>query len=187
MTVPGPEKRDAPSVSVGGFTSDSKKWWPGVSVPRFLASTAFVTVLQTTAFHPVGVIKVKLQVNAQPQHLGRAFVSMAKQLIAEQGWRQGFFRGLSFACAAAIPVQYSYIFAYNSSLEQLERRYDAAVASQSQSISSKSRSKYSWANNVPRAFLPAVAGAAADLASTPFRLPQVCEAGQLKKKKNIDL
>lgn len=180
MPVPGPEKRDARSDSVGGSTSDSKKWWPGVSVPRFLASTAFVTVLQTTAFHPVGAIKVKLQVNAQPQHLGRAFVSMAKQLVAEQGWRQGWFRGLSFAYTAAIPVQYSYIFAYNSSLKQLERRYDAAVASQSQS---KSRSKYSWANTMPRAFLPAVAGAAADLASTPFRLPQVCEAGQLEKKK----
>ena len=158
-------------------TPGSDKWWPGVSVPRFLASTAIVTVLQTTAFHPVGVIKVKLQVNAQPQHISKAFVSTAEKLVVEHGWQRGLFRGLTFACTAAIPMQYSYIFAYNSSLKQLERHYDMTINAQtpnsSNDSSSSSNSRHNWVNIVPRALLPAIAGAAADLASTPFRLPQV--------------
>jgi len=144
-------------------------WWPGISVPRFLASTAIVTVLETTVFYPIELVKVRLQVNPQRQHFARAFMSMGNKLVAELGWRQGLFRGLTFACASSIPVQYAYIFAYNSSLKQLERRYDMAAEKNSGDRSSG----YSWTDSVPRALLPAVAGSAAEIAAAAFHIPQV--------------
>jgi hypothetical protein len=137
-----------------------------------------VTVLETTVFYPIELIKVRLQVSPQPQHFAKAFASMAEQLVAELGWRRGLFRGLTFACASSIPVQYAYIFAYNSSLKQLERRYDAAVAGNLQSgsnssSSGSSSSGYSWTSVVPRALLPAVAGSGAEIAAAALHIPQV--------------
>jgi hypothetical protein len=126
--------------------------WPGVSIPKFIATLCVTSFCESTVLYPFDLIITRLQVHQQHQPFARAFFEKAWTIFKTQGIAS-LYRGIFFNNFSSVPVSGLYFASYNSSLRYLESS--------------------SWLKNcIPTPFLPALAGGIAEICVQALWVPQ---------------
>jgi len=126
--------------------------WPGVDIPKFIATLCVTSFCESALLYPFDLIITRLQVLQQRQAFVRAFFKKAWEIFKTQG-PAALYRGMFFNYAISVPVSGLYFASYNSSLHHLE--------------STMWFKKY-----VPTPFLPALAGGVAEICVQALWVPQ---------------
>ena len=74
-------------------------YWHDLNQVKFLSLQAASSLVLRTTFHPLGVIKTRLQTGDKLQ---KSMIAMMKKIAREEGLRRGFYRAYSVSICALL-------------------------------------------------------------------------------------